>query len=65
MASLKKIFPGSSYMSKLCYCCSHISNSKLILIKNEYPAANGYGEIVNITDNYCGEALGTAIVLND
>jgi sugar/nucleoside kinase (ribokinase family) len=45
------------------YCFGHISTGKLIRIKNAFPCANGYGEIIDVTDNYCGEALATAVVL--
>lgn len=49
---------------KKAYCYGHISTGKLYRIKNSYPPPNGYGEIIDVSDNYCGEALGTSIVLN-
>ena len=45
------------------YCFGHISTGKLYRIKDAYPHANGYGEIIEAVDNYCGEALSTGIVL--
>jgi sugar/nucleoside kinase (ribokinase family) len=45
------------------YCFGHVSVGKIYRIRGDYPEANGYAEIVESLDNYCGEATGTALVL--
>ncbi|MBN2341159.1 MAG: carbohydrate kinase family protein [Deltaproteobacteria bacterium] len=49
---------------KRAYCFGHISAGMLYRIKGNYPAADGYGEIVSAERNFCGEALSSAVVLN-
>jgi ribokinase len=45
------------------YCFGHVSAGRIYRIRGAYPEANGYAEIVETLDNYCGEATGTALVL--
>lgn len=45
------------------YCFGHVSTGKVYRIRGRYPEPNGYAEVVEILDNYCGEATGTALVL--
>jgi sugar/nucleoside kinase (ribokinase family) len=45
------------------YCYGHVSTGKLLRIKGDYPAADGYAEVVEALENHCGEATGSALVL--
>ena len=45
------------------YCFGHVSTGQIIRVEGAYPAPNGYGEVVETAENYCGEATGTALVL--
>jgi sugar/nucleoside kinase (ribokinase family) len=45
------------------YCFGHVSVGKVYRIRGRYPEANGYAEVVETLDNYCGEATGAALVL--
>ncbi len=46
------------------YCYGHVSTSRILRLKDRYPEADGYGEIVESLENHSGEATGTALVLN-
>ena len=45
------------------YCFGHVSTGQILRLKGEYPEPNGYAEIFETAENYCGEATGTALVL--
>lgn len=45
------------------YCFGHISTGQILRVDGSYPAPNGYAEISETAENYCGEATGTALVL--
>lgn len=45
------------------YCFGHISTGQILRVKETYPEPNGYAEIAETAENYCGEATGTALVL--
>jgi len=45
------------------YCYGHVSTGKILRLKDRYPEADGYAEIVETLENHAGEATGTALVL--
>ncbi len=45
------------------YCYGHVSTGRLLRIKGDYPAADGYAEVIEVLANHCGEATGSALVL--
>ena len=45
------------------YCFGHVTSGVILRLKGSYPAADGYGEIVESLENHCGEATGSALVL--
>ncbi len=46
------------------YCFGHVSTGRVYRIRGSYPKPDGYAEVEEILDNYCGEATGTALVLS-
>jgi sugar/nucleoside kinase (ribokinase family) len=46
------------------YCFGHVSTGKVYRIRGRFPEPDGYGEVVEVLENYCGEATGTALVLS-
>jgi len=46
------------------YCFGHVSTGVLLRLRDAYPPADGYGEVVETLENHAGEATGTALVLN-
>lgn len=45
------------------YCYGHVSTGKVLRLRDQYPEADGYAEVVEILENHAGEATGTALVL--
>jgi len=45
------------------YCFGHVSTGRLLRLKDSFPQADGYGEVVEDLENHSGEATGTAMVL--
>ena len=45
------------------YLFGHVSTGIIVRIEGRFPQPDGYGEIVEILENHCGEATGSAIVL--
>jgi sugar/nucleoside kinase (ribokinase family) len=45
------------------YCFGHLSTGKILRLRDRFPAADGYGEVVETLENHSGEATGTALVL--
>lgn len=45
------------------YCFGHVSTGIILRLKDSYPRANGYAEVVETLENHAGEATGTALVL--
>jgi sugar/nucleoside kinase (ribokinase family) len=45
------------------YCFGHVSTGIVVRLDGPYPAAEGYGEIVEQLENHSGEAAGTAVTL--
>lgn len=45
------------------YLYGHVTAGIMHRLRDAFPAANGYGEIVATAENYCGEATGSALVL--
>ncbi|MEZ5277145.1 MAG: carbohydrate kinase family protein [Opitutaceae bacterium] len=45
------------------YCFGHVSTGQILRLRGKYPEPNGYAEVVETAENYCGEATGTALVL--
>ena len=45
------------------YCYGHVSTGKVLRLRDRYPEADGYAEVVEALENHCGEATGTALVL--
>lgn len=45
------------------YFFGHVSTGQILRVKGTYPEPNGYAEITETAENYCGEATGSALVL--
>ena len=45
------------------YCYGHVSTGRVLRLRDHYPAADGYAEVVELLENHAGEATGTALVL--
>jgi sugar/nucleoside kinase (ribokinase family) len=45
------------------YGFGHVSTGRLLRLRDPFPAADGYGEVVEDLENHSGEATGTALVL--
>ncbi len=45
------------------YCFGHVSTGVVLRLRDRYPDADGYGEVVETLENHSGEATGTALVL--
>lgn len=45
------------------YCFGHVSTGRILRLRDAYPAADGYGEVVENLENHAGEATGSALVL--
>ncbi len=45
------------------YCFGHVSTGRLLRLKDAFPSADGYGEVVEDLENHSGEATGTSLVL--
>ena len=45
------------------YCYGHVSTGRVLRLRDHYPEADGYAEVVEILENHAGEATGTALVL--
>jgi sugar/nucleoside kinase (ribokinase family) len=45
------------------YCFGHVSTGKVLRLRDHYPEADGYAEVVETLENHAGEATGTALVL--
>ena len=45
------------------YCYGHVSTGKILRLRDRYPEADGYGEIVETLENHSGEAASSALVL--
>lgn len=45
------------------YCFGHVSTGRLLRLKDAFPTADGYGEVVEDLENHSGEATGTSLVL--
>jgi len=46
------------------YCFGHVSTGVLLRLRDAYPPADGYAEVLQTLENHAGEATGTALVLN-
>lgn len=45
------------------YCFGHISTGRILRLKGNFPAPDGYGEVLESLENHSGEATGGALVL--
>lgn len=45
------------------YCFGHVSTGRILRLRDRFPAADGYGEVIASLENHSGEATGTALVL--
>lgn len=45
------------------YCFGHVSTGVILRLRDRFPAAEGYGEVVETLENHSGEATGSALVL--
>lgn len=45
------------------YCFGHVSTGRILRLRDAYPAADGYGEVLEDLENHSGEATGSALVL--
>jgi sugar/nucleoside kinase (ribokinase family) len=45
------------------YAFGHVSTGRILHLKDPFPSADGYGEVVQDLENHAGEATGSALVL--
>jgi len=45
------------------YCFGHVSTGQFVRLRDRFPEAEGYAEVVEILENHAGEATGSALVL--
>lgn len=45
------------------YVFGHVSTGRILRLRDAFPAADGYGEVVENLENHSGEATGSALVL--
>lgn len=45
------------------YAFGHVSTGRILRLKDPFPAADGYGEVVEDLENHSGEATGSSLVL--
>lgn len=45
------------------YCFGHVSTGRILRLRDAFPAADGYAEVVEDLENHSGEATGSALVL--
>lgn len=45
------------------YCFGHVSTGVILRLRDRFPGADGYGEVVETLENHSGEATGSALVL--
>lgn len=45
------------------YAFGHVSTGRILRLRDPFPAADGYGEVIEDLENHSGEATGSALVL--